>query len=130
MFGRSDGDDSGRKSDQKRDEQRPERKLSGNRKRLADQFVHGPVRVLEGGAEIALQQAAEIIEVLPIHGFVHAVIGFEILADFGRDIFLRVERPAGRQADHEKSDRRDDQEHRDHLQDAARDETEHADSLP
>jgi hypothetical protein len=56
---------------------------------------------------------------------IEAVLGIEIFLDLRRNILFPAKGPAGRKTNHEKGERRDDEEDWNHLQQAARNEAEH-----
>ena len=72
-----------------------------------------------------MQQAAEIVEVLPGERLVQAVVRLEVAQDLLRHGLLRRERPARHEPQHEKRGGDDEVQREQGLQQARRDETQH-----
>ncbi len=107
MLGCSDGDDAGRAADAERDQQRVEAEFRGDGKARGDQFVDAAPGILEGRAQVAARQVAEVGRVLLPQRQVEAVLRLERCLYLGNDGFLAGERSAGRYP-HQKEGRGDD----------------------
>ncbi|MNH01952.1 hypothetical protein D3C79_611780 [compost metagenome] len=90
--------------------------LGRDRQRLADQIVDAEVLVLEGGTQIALQQVAQIGEVLHAYGLVQAVFGLDVGQDFRRQGAFAGKGVTRSETHHEEGDGDQDQQGRDRFQ--------------
>src|SRR5262249_41998721 len=84
----------------------------GDREAAPDQLVDREVLVLEGRTEIALQDVAEVAQVLLSERFVEVVDALEARLDLGGNRLLGAEWPAPRQPDEEEGDGDDEEDRR------------------
>ena len=114
-----------RDADEQRERERERAELGGDRELVGDDLVDGAVGVLERRSQVALDETAEIIEVLFPERLVEPVMRLEVAQDLRGHRLLRRERTTGHESNHEER-RRDDEEQREQrLQEARRDETKH-----
>ena len=90
-----------------------------NRQALRDDVADGMIAVFEGRPEIAVENAAEIAEVLLPERFVQVVFGAQVALDFRRSRFaFAIKRPARHRAHQGKGQEADDQQQRDQKENA------------
>ena len=99
-------------ADDQRDDQRRCAELDGDRQADAEQFGHGEVRQIVARPEIAVEQIAEIEQILLPQRLIEVEDAVEIGLDDGIQAAFLVEGSAGRHADQEKRDRHDHEERR------------------
>ncbi|MNS45430.1 hypothetical protein D3C72_778970 [compost metagenome] len=90
--------------------------LGGDRQRLTHQIIDGEVLVLEGGPQIALDQVAQIGEVLHADGLVQAIFGLDVGKHFRRQGAFAGKGVTRCETHHEEGDGDQDQQSRDRFQ--------------
>ncbi len=80
---------------------------------LGENFVHRAVAVFRRKAQVSAQEVTEVAGVLLPEGAIEFVFREELLLDRLGDFSLPIKRPAGRDADEQKSDRDDAKENDD-----------------
>jgi hypothetical protein len=83
-------------ADKQRDDDGAPAYRQRHRQRLGHQFVDRPVGITEGRAQVAVQQAVEVIQVLLPQRQVEVVLGLQVGQHRGGHLALLVERPARR----------------------------------
>jgi hypothetical protein len=119
------GDDAGGEPEHEGNGEGEQAEFERDGQLVRDDFVDGAVGVFERRPEVAVRQAAEVVEVLPVERLVQSVVRLEVTEDFGRHGLLRRERTARHETDHEERGRDDHEQDGNRLQQAAGDEAKH-----
>ena len=123
------GDDAGGETEREGEGEGEQAEFERDGQLVGDDFVDGAVGVFERRSEVAVRQAAEIAEVLPVKGLVQAVVRLEVAEDLRRHGFLRRERTARHETDHEERGRDDHEQDGNRLKQAAGDEAKHREEV-